>query len=74
MFLDAIMIGFPGQLAVAWCGDITGQFISPDKNIKKRYLEKAVKESTDHVKISDATKEIMLSYEDAVKCKQVDKG
>ena len=49
-------------------GDITNLFIKPDKNIKKRSLEKAVKQSTECVKISDANKERILTYEDAIKC------
>ena len=50
-------------------GEITGQFIKADKNIQRRSLEKAIKESADYVKIGEASKERMLTYEDAVKCK-----
>jgi choloylglycine hydrolase len=50
-------------------GDITDVFINPDKNIKRRSLEKAIKESRDYVQISETAKERVLIYEAGIKCK-----
>ena len=49
-------------------GDITSSFLLPDKNVKRAALEKAVRESSGYVNISESEKKLLLDYEDSVKC------
>lgn len=50
-------------------GDISGNFIIPDKKIKQAAINKAVNESSQYVTISEAEKKMLLEFEDGIKCK-----
>jgi hypothetical protein len=50
-------------------GDVTGNFILPDKQMKRSILEQAVEESSKNVSISKREKDELLNYEESVICK-----
>jgi choloylglycine hydrolase len=50
-------------------GDISKQFILPDKKIKQQILHRAVTESSSHVTISKKEEEELLGFEAGVSCK-----
>ncbi|HEY6978200.1 MAG TPA: linear amide C-N hydrolase [Chitinophagaceae bacterium] len=50
-------------------GDITANFILPNKELKRNVIARAVTESSKYVTISDEEKERMLIYEEEIKCK-----
>ncbi len=49
-------------------GDITASFVLPDKKIKRAALEKATRESSQYVTISEGEKKLLLEFEEGVKC------
>lgn len=49
-------------------GDISNYFILPDKKVKSAVIERAVKESSQYVTITDAEKKLLLEFEDGIKC------
>jgi hypothetical protein len=51
-------------------GDISKNFILPDKKIKQKILHQAVTESSQQVSISKKEEEELLSFEDGVSCRQ----
>lgn len=51
-------------------GDISKQFILPDKKIKQQVLHQAVTESSSHVTITKKEEAELMGYEDGVSCKQ----
>jgi choloylglycine hydrolase len=53
----------------AGSGDITGDFIVPDKKIKEAAINKAVRESSQYVTISEADKKPLMEFEDSIRCK-----
>jgi choloylglycine hydrolase len=50
-------------------GDITTNFILPDKELKRKVVNRAFSESSKYVSINDKQKEELLSYEMGMKCK-----
>lgn len=50
-------------------GDISNSFILPDKTIKEASIDRAIRESSQYVTISEAEKEILMKFEDGIKCK-----
>ncbi len=51
-------------------GDISKAFTLPDKKLKRATLEKAARESSDYVSISEAEKKILLEFEYSITCEK----
>jgi choloylglycine hydrolase len=51
-------------------GDVAASFILPDKKIKQAALEKATRESSQYVSISEAEKKLLLEFEESIHCKR----
>lgn len=49
-------------------GDITASFILPDKKVKRVALEKAIKESSQYVTLTEADKKLLMEFEESVIC------
>ncbi len=50
-------------------GDISANFILPNKKVKVAAINKAVTESSQYITITDAEKKLLVEYEDGIKCK-----
>lgn len=57
------------DMSQAGKGDISAFFILPDKKIKRAAIDKAIRESSQYVTISEAEKKILIEFEDKIKCK-----
>ncbi len=53
-------------------GDISRQFILPDKKLKQKIIHQAVTESSSRVPISKKEEDILLSFEEGIKCSSKD--
>lgn len=51
-------------------GDVSGNFILPDKKLKRQIMRQVAEESSSQVSISKKEEEALLSFENGVNCKQ----